>query len=300
MVRDRDGKFPELFDAILADAGIDVVLSGIQMPRMYSIMERWVQTCRRELLDRTSIWNHRHLLITEPHPLLADFLDAVDGRFPPADGSVTVVPALPRGLECSVAFTGHAVIATALPAADVHAHRPDGFGASLAPDFLRYLAGPTGWIGVIDATLAGRGTGGTPRLQPFPDADEHPRVGHARQLRTNVRVFGDERGLITLAHGLAGRSELSIELHRPPIAIAAHAAVLALMMLAKLGTAEPTPDLRDPGVADVALLLVILGTAVVHAVHLHRWRARLTRSLVPASGQQQDARDSAEHHGGES
>ncbi|KAK1179755.1 integrase core domain-containing protein [Streptomyces sp. NBS 14/10] len=25
-------------------------------------MERWVQTCRRELLDRTLIWNHRHLL----------------------------------------------------------------------------------------------------------------------------------------------------------------------------------------------------------------------------------------------
>jgi hypothetical protein len=29
---------------------------------MNSIMERWVQTCRRELLDRTLIWNHRHLL----------------------------------------------------------------------------------------------------------------------------------------------------------------------------------------------------------------------------------------------
>ncbi|MET7779685.1 integrase core domain-containing protein [Streptomyces sp. NPDC005388] len=25
-------------------------------------MERWVQTCRRELLDRTLIWNERHLL----------------------------------------------------------------------------------------------------------------------------------------------------------------------------------------------------------------------------------------------
>jgi len=62
MIRDRDGKFPGLFDAILADAGIDVVLSGIQMPRMNSIMERWIQTCRRELLDRTLIWNQRHLL----------------------------------------------------------------------------------------------------------------------------------------------------------------------------------------------------------------------------------------------
>ncbi|MFI6713588.1 integrase core domain-containing protein [Nonomuraea sp. NPDC050478] len=25
-------------------------------------MERWIQTCRRELLDRTLIWNQRHLL----------------------------------------------------------------------------------------------------------------------------------------------------------------------------------------------------------------------------------------------
>jgi hypothetical protein len=29
---------------------------------MNSIMERWVQTCRRELLDRSLIWNQRHLL----------------------------------------------------------------------------------------------------------------------------------------------------------------------------------------------------------------------------------------------
>jgi transposase InsO family protein len=64
LIRDRDGKFPALFDAVLADAGISVVLSGIQRPRMNAIMERWVQTCRRELLDRTLVWNQRHLLHT--------------------------------------------------------------------------------------------------------------------------------------------------------------------------------------------------------------------------------------------
>lgn len=62
LIRDRDGKFPALFDAVLNDAGIDVVLSGVRMPCMNSIMERWVQTCRRELLDRTLIWNQQHLL----------------------------------------------------------------------------------------------------------------------------------------------------------------------------------------------------------------------------------------------
>ena len=62
MIRDRDGKYPAVFDQVLADAGITIVLSGVRMPRMNSIMERWIQACRRELLDRTLIWNQAHLL----------------------------------------------------------------------------------------------------------------------------------------------------------------------------------------------------------------------------------------------
>jgi putative transposase len=65
LIHDRDGKHPALFDVALADAGIMVVLSGVQMPRMSSIMERWVRTRRRELLDRMLIFNQRHL----QHPL---------------------------------------------------------------------------------------------------------------------------------------------------------------------------------------------------------------------------------------
>jgi putative transposase len=41
LIRDRDGKFPGLFDAVLKDAGIEIVLSGVQMPRMNALMERW-------------------------------------------------------------------------------------------------------------------------------------------------------------------------------------------------------------------------------------------------------------------
>ena len=62
LIRDRDAKFPVLFDRILADASIRTVLSGVQMPRMNSIMERWVRELRHELLDRTLIWSQRHLL----------------------------------------------------------------------------------------------------------------------------------------------------------------------------------------------------------------------------------------------
>jgi putative transposase len=34
----------------------------MQAPRANAIMERWIGGCRRELLDRTLIWNQRHLL----------------------------------------------------------------------------------------------------------------------------------------------------------------------------------------------------------------------------------------------
>ena len=29
---------------------------------MNSVMERWIGSCRRELLDRTLVWNQRHLM----------------------------------------------------------------------------------------------------------------------------------------------------------------------------------------------------------------------------------------------
>ncbi|MBT2234681.1 DDE-type integrase/transposase/recombinase [Nonomuraea sp. NEAU-A123] len=62
LIRDRDAKFTEAFDTVLTDAAIQVVTTGVRIPRMNSLMERWIQTCRRELLDRTLIWNQAHLL----------------------------------------------------------------------------------------------------------------------------------------------------------------------------------------------------------------------------------------------
>ncbi|MBP2337403.1 hypothetical protein JOF41_003581 [Saccharothrix coeruleofusca] len=40
LIRDRDGKFPALFDAVLADAGIQAVPSAVRIPRMNAIMKR--------------------------------------------------------------------------------------------------------------------------------------------------------------------------------------------------------------------------------------------------------------------
>jgi transposase InsO family protein len=62
LIGDRDNKYTRAFDAIFETAGIEIITTGIRVPCMNSIMERWIQTCRHELLDRTLIWNQTHLL----------------------------------------------------------------------------------------------------------------------------------------------------------------------------------------------------------------------------------------------
>jgi hypothetical protein len=83
-----------------------------------------------------------------------------------------------------------------------------------APDFLLHLA-RGGSIGVLDVVLAAAGTGGGSVLSERDDLGEHPRVCHAQLSRDHVRVWADERGLVTLADGLAGRRELSVEAAAP-------------------------------------------------------------------------------------
>ena len=61
MIRDRGSNYTAAFDAVLTDAGIRTVLCNVRTPRMNAIAERWIGGCRRELLDRTLIWNLGHL-----------------------------------------------------------------------------------------------------------------------------------------------------------------------------------------------------------------------------------------------
>ena len=61
MIRDRGSNFTAAFDAVLADAGIRTVLCNVQTPRMNAIIEHWIGGCRRELLDRTLVWDQAHL-----------------------------------------------------------------------------------------------------------------------------------------------------------------------------------------------------------------------------------------------
>src|ERR1035438_2813404 len=63
VIHDRDASFATTFDAVFQAAGIRVIRSSVPGPRMNSIMERWIGSCRRELLDRTLVWNQRHLMV---------------------------------------------------------------------------------------------------------------------------------------------------------------------------------------------------------------------------------------------
>ena len=61
MIRDRGSNFTAAFDAVLADVGIRTVRCNVRTPRMNAIAERRTAGCRRELLDRTLVWNQDHL-----------------------------------------------------------------------------------------------------------------------------------------------------------------------------------------------------------------------------------------------
>jgi putative transposase len=62
LIRDRDSRYTAAFDAVVEDKGAAITKTGVRVPRMNAIMQRWVRSCRAELLDRTLIVNQAHLL----------------------------------------------------------------------------------------------------------------------------------------------------------------------------------------------------------------------------------------------
>jgi putative transposase len=59
LIRDPDAKFTDAFDAVLTAAGIRIIKTPVQAPRV--IAERRIASARRECLDRMLITGERHL-----------------------------------------------------------------------------------------------------------------------------------------------------------------------------------------------------------------------------------------------
>jgi putative transposase len=77
LVCDRAGQFTASFDAVLADAGIQVVRIPPRSPRANAYAERFVLTARTEVTDRMLIFGERHL-----RTILAGYETHYNGRRP--------------------------------------------------------------------------------------------------------------------------------------------------------------------------------------------------------------------------
>ena len=69
-VRDRGSQFTRAFDEIFRTEGCEVLKTPVRTPVANAFAERWIGTLRRELLDRTIIWNQRQL-----KRLVVDYID---------------------------------------------------------------------------------------------------------------------------------------------------------------------------------------------------------------------------------
>ena len=146
---------------------------------------------------------------------LAVVLDEVaQGRFPTADGRVTIVPAPSQRDAGVLGFTAHAVIFIDADPGWVASQLPDGdLAGPLSPAFLQALCEHTGrQAHTIDILCLAPALPGPPpiTLTSDPDAD-HPRLARALRYRDTVRAWHADGGIVTIGRGIAGRWEVSIE-----------------------------------------------------------------------------------------
>ncbi|MFP1627893.1 GNAT family N-acetyltransferase [Streptomyces sp. 5K101] len=149
---------------------------------------------------------------------LAEILKAAaEGRFPPPDGSVTVVGQPDARDAGVVAFTAHSVVFTDEDPAWVReqlaATAADPLAAAMNPGFLWALMARTGRrMDTIDLVTVAGSLPGDPglRLRELVDPD-HPRVASALKRRRDVRVWAADAGVLILGRGVADRWEVSVE-----------------------------------------------------------------------------------------
>jgi GNAT superfamily N-acetyltransferase len=156
--------------------------------------------------------------VSDRHPLARLLMEAAADRFPAPDGRVEVMDSPPGPSDAVVAFTAHSVIAVGLDASEVHVRLdPADLGAAMSAEFLAWLAGRLGTrAGMLDLVMVAPQPGPgehLPELVPRDDLVDHPRLERSRRFRSELRCYSDreDRALIVIGRGLAGRWEMGIE-----------------------------------------------------------------------------------------
>ncbi len=140
--------------------------------------------------------------------------EAAAGRFPPADGGVTVIPQPSERDAGVLAFTAHSVIFTDADPDWVRRQLPpDDLAASLSPPFLRALSTATSRrVGSIDLLCFAESLDGPPPVELTPEPEStHSRLLRALSYRDEVRAWRADGGIVLLGRGVAGRLETAIE-----------------------------------------------------------------------------------------
>lgn len=150
----------------------------------------------------------------EQGTLAAILRDAAAGRFPPANGEVTILPPPSPRDSGVIGFTAHAVVFTDADPAWVRAQLPaEDLSRPLGPAFLSALSAHTHRAAhTIDMLCAARARPGRPgiALRPEPDL-AHPRIARAMRYRDDVRAWRTDGGVVLVGRGVAARWEVAIE-----------------------------------------------------------------------------------------
>jgi GNAT superfamily N-acetyltransferase len=155
------------------------------------------------------------LPVTDRSRLAAILADAAAGRFPPADGKVTILPQ-PSERDCGViSFTAHAVIFSAAEPGWVARQLPPGLSGPLSAPFLVALGTQTGrTAGSVDMLTCTAPLPGPAPAELTPSAGkQHARVARALKHRDDVRVWQSPGGVVVIGRGVAGRWEVAVEVY---------------------------------------------------------------------------------------
>jgi putative transposase len=96
LLRDRGSQFIDTFDEIFRTEGLKILKSPVRTPVAIAFAERWIGSIRRELLDRTVIWNQDHV-----QQLVVDYINHYNEHRPhrSLDQQPPEAPEAPRPVQ---------------------------------------------------------------------------------------------------------------------------------------------------------------------------------------------------------